>query len=223
MNWKLPNILTLGRIVLALGFFVLLGLFDAAKASGPVLLNAALVVYLAAGVSDVLDGYFARKWNLVSAFGRMVDPLVDKVLVIGAFVMLLGRNFGRFAGDGAGAAHVAIPPWLTGGMLSAVQPWMVVAVLVRELVVSGVRGYSESRGRSFPATWGGKCKMFLQSVAICAVLFQLANLRGAAWAAWGKVILVNLAVLVTVLTGLLYIGRARDLLRAEDSTDSAPR
>ncbi|MFW6132710.1 MAG: CDP-alcohol phosphatidyltransferase family protein [Planctomycetota bacterium] len=211
MNWKLPNQLTVGRIALAVVFFVLLGLYRPGSDAGSALLNAAFVLYIVAGATDVLDGWLARKFGWTSSFGRIVDPFVDKVLVVGAFAMLAGLNF---------AAHPAVtaawqrrlPSWLTGGMASAVQAWMVVAVLGREFVVSAVRGYSESRGVAFAATWVGKCKMFLQSVAICTVLYQLANAPHAPWAVYTKLATVWAAVVVTVISGVVYVGRARRLL-----------
>ncbi len=97
-------------------------------------------------------------------------------------------------------------------MASAVQAWMVVAILAREFIVSAVRGYSESRGITFPATSAGKIKMFVQSVAICFVLFQLANLPQTPWAVYLKIGMVWLAFIVTVVSGLVYVGRARRLL-----------
>ncbi len=215
MNWKLPNQLTVGRIVLAAAFFVLIGLYEHGMPSGPWLLNSAFVIYIVAGVTDILDGYLARKMNASTAFGRIVDPFVDKILVVGAFAMLAGANYSMPA-DMASFEHEIVPAWLLGGMSSAVQAWMVVAVMGREFVVSAVRGYSESRGVKFPATPAGKLKMFLQSVAICSVLYQLANLQGVAWAVVVKVVTVWLAVTVTVFSGLMYVGKTRDLLRSED-------
>jgi len=207
MEWNIPNRLTVGRIALAAGFFVLLGAYQSGSRWGPWLLNMAFVVYLLAGLSDVLDGYLARKLNLVSAFGRIADPFVDKVLVVGAFVMLAGSNFTLSDGP-----DLRLPGWLTGGMASAVQAWMVVVILGREFIVSAVRGYSESCGVTFPATSAGKIKMFIQSVAICMVLVQLANWRGSAWAAGLKVALVWLATIVTLLSGLAYVRRAKGLM-----------
>jgi len=218
MNWNIPNQLTVGRVVLAVGFFALLGLYEQGTVMGQWLLNIAFVVYIVAGITDVLDGYLARKLNQTSAFGRMVDPIVDKILVIGAFIMLTGNNFAMQT-DGAGAVsqfEQSLPFWLTGGMGSAVQAWMVVAILVRELVVSGVRGYSESRGRNFPATYGGKIKMFVQSVTVCTVLYQLANVRAPAWAVITKISVVWLAVIVTVGSGLFYVGKAREALLGDE-------
>ncbi len=220
MNWKLPNQLTVGRIALAGAFFVLLGLYEPATDWGPWLLNVAFALYIVAGITDILDGYLARKLNLTSAFGRIVDPFVDKVLVVGAFAMLAGANFQYVTGVvGTSIESVTgkgygrdLPHWLTGGMASCVQAWMVVVILAREFVVSAVRGYSESRGIKFPATYVGKIKMFVQSVAICTVLYQVANLPDVRWAVWTKVITVWLSVIVTVVSGLAYVGKARKLL-----------
>jgi CDP-diacylglycerol--glycerol-3-phosphate 3-phosphatidyltransferase len=221
MNWKLPNQLTIARIGLAGGFFALLGLYDASSPNSALLMNAAFVLYIVAGITDVLDGYFARKWNITSAFGRIADPFVDKVLVIGAFVMLAGRNFAM--------SPPPLPPttpfeyglshWITGHMASAVQAWMVVVILSRELLVSAVRGYSESQGIKFAATPAGKIKMFVQSVAICTVLYQLANVRYEPWAIYTKIILVWLALLTTVVSGLFYLGGIRRAMR-DDEHDS---
>jgi CDP-diacylglycerol--glycerol-3-phosphate 3-phosphatidyltransferase len=209
MNWKVPNQLTVGRIVLAGAFFVFLGLYEPGTAWGRWMLNAALGIYLVAGVTDVLDGWLARRMRVESAFGRIGDPFVDKVLVVGAFAMLTGSNFALGGGDRL-ERHLAA--WLTGHMASAVQAWMVVVILAREFIVSAVRGYSESRGVTFAATSAGKIKMFVQSLAICTVLFQLANLPQTPWAVYLKIALVWLAVVVTVVSGLVYVGRARRLL-----------
>jgi CDP-diacylglycerol--glycerol-3-phosphate 3-phosphatidyltransferase len=212
MKWTIPNQLTVARIGLAGGFFVLLGLYEHGAAGTQWLLNAALGVYLVAGITDVLDGWIARRWNLTSAFGRIADPFVDKVLVVGAFVMLAGLNFAFQAGQGRNVPDAGLPVWLTGHMLSGVQAWMVVAILAREFVVSAVRGYSESQGIKFPANSAGKIKMAVQSVAICLVLFQLANFPDCVFLIYAKVALVWAAMIVTVLSGLVYVGKARKLL-----------
>jgi CDP-diacylglycerol---glycerol-3-phosphate 3-phosphatidyltransferase len=224
MNWKLPNLLTMSRIVLALGFFVLLGVYQQGSPWGRWALNVAFCVYIVAGITDILDGYFARKWDQTSDFGRMVDPIVDKVLVLGGFVMLTGGNYGHWAVgiDAISDFELDLPQWLTGSMFSCVQAWMVVAILVRELIISGVRGYSESRGKSFPATYGGKIKMLMQSVAICTVLYQMANGPQAPWAVVTKIVVVWLAALITLLSGMLYIRRARLLLSPEESPAEIP-
>ena len=213
MNWKLPNQLTVARIGLAAAFFVLLGVYEHASPAGPLLLNVAFGLYIVAGVTDVLDGWIARRYNWTSAFGRITDPFVDKVLVVGAFAMFTGSNFAFPAGE---LVDRELPAWLTGHMTSAVQAWMVVVIMAREFIVSAVRGYSESQGIKFPATSAGKIKMFIQSLCICAILFQLANVPGALWAVWVKVVLVWLAVIVTVVSGLAYVSSARKLLLGDE-------
>jgi len=215
MNWKLPNQLTVARIGLAVAFFVLLGLYDHTAPNAALLLNAALVVYLVAGVTDVLDGWIARRYNWTSAFGRIADPFVDKVLVLGAFIMLAGSNFDA---RGTGLPDADLPFWINGQMLSAVQSWMVVVILCRELLVSAVRGYSESQGIKFPATPAGKIKMLLQSTAICAVLLQLANFADTDGAIIAKIVLVWVATAGTVLSGLAYVGKIRHVFRNDEAS-----
>jgi len=212
MNWKLPNQLTVGRMVLSIAFFVLLGMYEQGSAWGRWLLNIAFVLYIVAGITDVLDGYLARRWKVTSAFGRILDPVMDKILVVGGFIMLAGPNFALVDG----AIDHRLPDWITGQMASAVQAWMVVVILGREFIVSGVRGYSESQGMKFPATPAGKIKMFVQSFAICTALYQQANIVDGMWAVYLKVICVWLAVIVTLLSGLAYMSKARILLLGDN-------
>jgi CDP-diacylglycerol--glycerol-3-phosphate 3-phosphatidyltransferase len=215
MKWTLPNQLTVGRLLLAGVFFALLAMYEL-PTGGSHLLNVCFVLYVVAGVTDMLDGYLARKMDLTTVFGRITDPFVDKVLVCGTFALLTGSNF-SFAHDGGlvGSFESSLPPWLTGNMASGVQAWMVVAVVAREFIVSAVRGYSEARGRKFHATIWGKLKMSTQSTAICVVLFQLANLPNVTWAIVLKLSLVWLSVVVTVVSGLAYVNAARHLLASE--------
>ncbi|KPK79372.1 MAG: hypothetical protein AMJ81_13335 [Phycisphaerae bacterium SM23_33] len=216
MNWKLPNQLTVGRLLLAGVFFVLLALYQLPPTERGYLLNLCFVLFIIGGISDVLDGYLARRWKVTSAFGRIADPFVDKVLVCGAFALLAGSNF-VFNGR-QGRFETQLPAWLTGGMASGVQGWMVVVVVAREFIVSGIRGYSEAQGKRFPATAWGKLKMFTQSFAICTVLFQLANLSQPErpWAVVLKLSAVWVSLIATVVSGLAYINKARRLMAAEE-------
>jgi CDP-diacylglycerol---glycerol-3-phosphate 3-phosphatidyltransferase len=211
MNWNIPNQLTVGRIGLSLVFFVLLAMYEPGAAGARWLLNGAFIIFVIAGITDFLDGYLARKWNQVSVFGRIADPFVDKLLIVGAFVMLAGSNFQLVGGE----MDQKLPGWLVGDMASAVRSWMVVAVLAREFIVSAIRGYSESQGIQFSATYAGKIKMIVQLFALGTVLFQMANVPDAMWAIWLKVILVWLAVIVTVLSGFAYVNKARGLFTGE--------
>ncbi len=211
MNWQLPNQLTIGRVGLAIIFFVLLGFYEHGAGLDWLLITA-VVVFIIAGITDFLDGYFARKMDLESAFGRMVDPIVDKVLIVGAFAMLAGPNFLYSADTSVAQLERSLPGWLTGGMFSCVQAWMVVAVLSREFIVSAIRGYSESLGKKFPATYAGKIKMIVQLFAVGTILVQMAFLPDTAWAIYLKVSLIWLAVIVTILSGVAYVDKARRLM-----------
>src|SRR4051812_12059653 len=122
-----PNALTAGRLVLAAVFFALLGVYQY-KGGSPELLNIAFGIYVVALVTDFLDGYLARKWKVEGAFGRVVDPFVDKVLVIGTFIFFAGKNFIIPAGTADGTYVVKT--------ITGVVPWMVVVILARELLVT---------------------------------------------------------------------------------------
>jgi CDP-diacylglycerol--glycerol-3-phosphate 3-phosphatidyltransferase len=155
---NIPNALTILRLVLAVVFFVMLAL---AGADARALLIAASVVFAVAAITDALDGYLARRWNAISAFGRVMDPFADKILVLGGFVMLAGANFVA----GPGAVDAAAGVHLTG-----VASWMPVAILGRELLITSIRGVYEARGVDFSASASGKVKMVAQSVAVPAIL-----------------------------------------------------
>jgi CDP-diacylglycerol---glycerol-3-phosphate 3-phosphatidyltransferase len=206
MTWNLPNLLTIARIVLSGGFFVLLGLYEPLPGQGSALMGVGFVVFVIAALTDIADGHIARKFDQVTAFGRIVDPFVDKVMVVGAFIMLAGPNFQmstRLQND--------IPAWFDGSMLTSVQTWMVVVILAREFVVSAIRGYSESQGKGFPAIAAGKIKMLLQSFTIGTILFARAWVPSAAWGAWLQGALVWATVAVTIFSGVIYVHKARGL------------
>ncbi|KKK70446.1 hypothetical protein LCGC14_2923920, partial [marine sediment metagenome] len=192
------------------------GLNDADSNSGPYLMGIGFVVFVLAGITDILDGHLARRLNLQSAFGRIVDPFVDKILVVGAFIMLAAPNFIMSANPALSDVERSVPYWLTGGMSSAIQPWMVVVILAREFVISAIRGYSESQGIKFPATPAGKLKMLLQSLAIGTVLFCVAWTPELIWAMWVKIILVWLSVIATVVSAFFYVSRTGTLLRENE-------
>jgi len=168
----------------------------------PVMLDVAAVIFIIAAVTDILDGYLARKWGQVTALGRVLDPLVDKVLVCGAFVLFAGQPFV----DG------------TGHNVTEVRAWMVVVIVGRELLVTGLRGFHESIGISFGASLYGKLKMWMQSIAAPAILFIVAHEE-----VWGtaaeptKKTLVWLTVIITALSTLVYLIRSRHILE-----ESAP-
>lgn len=184
---RLPNALTMLRLVLAAGVFWLLA--SPPDRLTPARLIAAAVIFTLAAITDAADGYLARRWNVVSPFGRVMDPFADKILILGSFIMLAG-------------------PTLSA--LSLVAPWMAVLILARELFVTSIRGVYESRGFDFSADWSGKAKMILQSISVPAVLLLIAlGSREPGSAARMTIgLLVWLTVAVTVLSGLTYVAKA---------------
>ena len=186
--WTVPNMLSATRLLLAGVLFVLIE----QKAW-----SAATVLFLVAASTDWVDGWWARRFGQVSRLGRIFDPLVDKVIVCGAFILLAARG---------GAAGIL--------------PWMAVVVVVRELVVTAVRAEMERSGHDFSATLSGKLKMVLQCAAIALELFARAQpdwtlagrsgLALAGVAAWA-------AVATTIWSGVDYLVAARTLLTAPES------
>ena len=155
-----PNALTASRLLLALVFFTLLALYQYEGRGDPWLLNIAFLIYVVALVTDFLDGYLARKWKVEGAFGRIVDPFVDKILVLGTFIFFAGKNF--IIPDTSGADVVRT--------ITGVAPGIVVILLARELLVTSLRGDAESSGQAFGAVFAGKVKMGFQSGTILGIL-----------------------------------------------------
>src|SRR5438105_68762 len=130
--WRhVPNILTGLRLVLAGVFFAMLGYYQHQGTIGrhgePLWLNIAFGVYLVAVVTDFLDGYLARRWKVEGIFGRVVDPFVDKVLVLGSFIFFAGKNF---------TIPMRNPSEIPENVktITGIVPWMVVLILARELL-----------------------------------------------------------------------------------------
>lgn len=192
---NLPNQITIGRLLLAIVFFVCLEQYDA-KAPNAWLMDLSAILFIIAALTDIVDGYLARKHNQVTSFGRVIDPFVDKILVLGAYIFLAGEGF--IDADGRKVTDVAM--------------WMVVLILGRELLVTSLRGVTEAAGTSFGANIHGKAKMFLQSVTVGWILFTVAHPQSLAFAAKLRLPLIYLMVIITVLSGFSYLHAARHLL-----------
>jgi len=190
---QIPNILTFGRLVLTIVFLVMVLFAPKYYADGekpfPGFLDVAFILFVIAGLTDIVDGYAARRLNVASKFGRMVDPLADKILVCGAFVCF---------------ALIGQPKLfdLSPGVLTAIH-WLVAAILIaREAYVTILRHVAESRGINFAATKSGKIKMFLQSFAIGTVVIKMAHVQTAAWGYWFTTVVFTLMLVVTVISGI---------------------
>jgi CDP-diacylglycerol---glycerol-3-phosphate 3-phosphatidyltransferase len=189
--FNLPNQLTASRFVLALVLFVLIEVQA---------WLACLGVFAVAAVTDWLDGYLARRQGLVSTLGRNLDPLVDKVLVCGAYIFLLPLGYKE--------------GWL--------KPWMVTVVVARELVITGLRSFLENQGAKFGADWLGKVKMVLQCAALIAIFVAL-YVRAQDWPRTREIdltrdVCIYAMLASTVLSGLQYLWRAAVLFRSEGYT-----
>ena len=176
--FNLPNKLTSSRLGLAFVLFLLIWLQQWVWS---------LLVFVVAAITDWLDGYFARKRGLVSSLGRVYDPLVDKILVSGAFIFLMSEPS------------------------AGVNAWMVTIVVAREFIVTGLRGFLEEKGVSFGADWLGKLKMVLQCAAIIWILAFLSLLGHGMAPVGGGLIrdLLNYSmVTMTFVSGANYVARA---------------
>jgi CDP-diacylglycerol--glycerol-3-phosphate 3-phosphatidyltransferase len=189
---NLPNQITVARLLMAAVVFVLLEtVCRHAEQSAAWLV--AFVLYTAAVLSDGLDGYLARSRGQVTAFGRIADPLADKILICG--VLVLTCNLPQ-----------------TGRLVPA---WIVLVVLAREFLVSGLRGYLEGRGTRFGARWEGKTKLVTQAIYCGAVL--LFPFRQWAWVEGVAGIFLWATLVITVFSAIAYI---RSTLRlVGDSTE----
>ena len=213
-----PNALTTLRLVLAAGFFAMLSWYQYEGRGDPTLLNVALVVYVVALFTDFLDGYLARKWQVEGPFGRVLDPFVDKVLVLGSFIFFAGKNF-IIPVDAIEPARGMVVKTITG-----VTPVMVIILLARELLVTSLRGMAESAGQNFGAAFSGKLKMVAQSVTILVILAYvnyLARLQEHRWdtiARWARDAFIYATLLITIWSGLLYVRRGIALYRGSMKT-----
>lgn len=179
--FNIPNRITLSRLVLAIVFFVFLAYryFD-----------VALIIFFVAVVTDWLDGYLARKWELSTDLGRLVDPFVDKVIICGTFIIFVQIAEG------------------------VVAPWMVITIVAREFLVSSIRGFSESKGVKFASNIWGKTKMVVQSWTLCALILYYAHFENQDWAEYMVSAFLWITIIVTVGSGLTYVYSAKKTLLA---------
>jgi CDP-diacylglycerol--glycerol-3-phosphate 3-phosphatidyltransferase len=183
-----PNMLTGGRLVLTAVFIVMI-LYSPTVENKPMFLTIAFVLFVIAGLTDIIDGKVARKYNVTSKFGRMIDPLADKILVCGTFA--------SFAIIGQPKLFDLDAPTLT------VIHWSVFAVLTsREVYVTILRHHAEAKGINFAATISGKIKMFLQSFAIGTVIIKAAYVSTATWGSCFTSTVFLITVVVTVISGI---------------------
>jgi CDP-diacylglycerol--glycerol-3-phosphate 3-phosphatidyltransferase len=227
--WRhVPNLITGARLVLALVFFVMLAYYQYEGRGDPTYIWIAFIIYAVALFTDFLDGYLARKWKVEGQFGRIVDPFVDKILVLGSFIFFAGKNFiiqDQIVTEGR---MLAVVKTITG-----IAPGIVVILLARELLVTSLRGSSESGGKSFGAAFAGKVKMVVQSVTILVILVYvnyyndlkkiepLDSFGNPKYSTLFRNFCIWVTVLVTVASGLLYIQKAIAMYRESERAGAA--
>ncbi|MGD0866213.1 MAG: CDP-diacylglycerol--glycerol-3-phosphate 3-phosphatidyltransferase [Rhizomicrobium sp.] len=183
--FRLPNILTVLRILLVPVFAFAFAL------PGETARLVAFAVFCIAGVSDALDGFAARKLQASSDFGRMLDPIADKILVAVALMMIVAER--------------SVPQFnLTPGLLSALKLVPALVILAREILVSGLREFLASVRVSVPVSRIAKMKTAIQMVAIGAmILGPIAN-KVIPGAFVGAYVAMWIAAALTVYTGISY-------------------
>jgi phosphatidylglycerophosphate synthase len=135
-----------------------------------------------------------------------MDPLVDKVLVLGGFIYLASPTF---------------QPIPANAMIgSGIEAWMVVVILLRELLVTGLRSYIESRGIPFPADWSGKLKMFIQSFCVGCCVYVGTRVEPYGWQVFLRDASTWATVILTVLSSITYIRRAMHVPALESASPS---
>lgn len=189
----MPNKLTVSRIILAPIFMALL-LVENVTARA-----FALVVFVIAALTDLYDGYLARKTGVVTGFGKFMDPLADKILTSSALVAFVALGYAKV--------------------------WMVLPIVIRELFITGLRSIAAYRGQMIRPSWLAKVKTFLQMVVIVLIL-GFVNLKTFAvplgwewawlespWVVRSFDYLLFVTMVVTVYTGLDYLWRHTSLWR----------
>jgi len=173
---NLPNKLTMGRMI-AVPFFIaayLLGYYP-----------VALILFICASITDFFDGQIARDRGLVTNFGKIMDPLADKILVYSALCLFIESDL--------------------------IAGWMLIIILAREFVVAGMRTVAASEGRVLAAGMSGKIKTVLQMFAVIAYLFALSVPKISATVTLAANILFWASLVMTVYSGVEYVWKNRDI------------
>ena len=182
MKLNLPNKLTVLRVVLIIPFVICL----LVPSFGTVGRYAALVIFIIASLTDLADGKIARKYNMVTNFGKFMDPLADKLLVGAAMICLVGT-----------------------GQLAA---WFVVIIISREFIISGFRLVAADNGVVIAASYWGKFKTVFQMVmVICLILNFDCQIYQ-----WLCVIVSYIALLLTIISLVDYVYKNRNILKDEN-------
>ncbi|MBN3534494.1 CDP-diacylglycerol--glycerol-3-phosphate 3-phosphatidyltransferase [Mycoplasma procyoni] len=196
MNKKnLPNILTISRMIAFIPFLIFMLVFSFSKPAYSVksnlywALTLALVIFISAMITDFLDGFLARKYNVVSNFGKLFDPIADKVMTATAMVFL--AYFG----------------WI--------EIWIVVLFIARDIIVDGSRNLAAKSNREVAASIWGKIKTMIQSIVLILMMLVLPLVEGNAFVIvyWLFNTLMIVALGFSLYSGFLYVYAIKDLIK----------
>ena len=190
MKW-LPNVLTVSRVFLTIGFLFFLTRSEALSTA------IAMTLFAIASLTDYYDGYYAKKYNLVSNFGKIMDPIADKFLILAAFFVFV--------------------------KIDVIAVWMFVVISARELIVTAFRFAAMGRGKVLAAERAGKIKTVFQVTSVFVILIFLMLQKSGfidRWAgnsqdrwAFGIYVLMLFTVSLTLLSGISYLWNNRKALR----------
>lgn len=178
---NLPNKLTLFRVIL-IPFFVFFLLVPSFGSAGNYI---ALAIFLVASLTDFLDGKIARKYDLVTNFGKFMDPLADKLLVCSALICLVELN--------------------------ELPAWIVIVIIAREFIISGFRLIAVDNGVVISASYWGKFKTASQMLMVIVLILPI----GHPAANWAGVILTYVSLALTVISLVDYIVKNKDVLKEQ--------
>jgi len=196
---NLANKLTILRILLIPLFIVALLLPSVWQAFAPYAHWVAAMIFLTAAITDILDGKYARKHNIVTDFGKLMDPIADKILIVAAFVML------------SCLTDELHPIWL-------LHPVITIVFIAREFLISGVRQIAASKGVVIAAGRLGKFKTTFQDIIVIALLlydewpFRYLN----PYLRWVIEALVYVALVLSVVSAIEYIVKNKGVLNFHD-------
>ena len=176
---NLPNKLTLFRVVL-IPFFVFFLLAPYFEEYGNYI---AVAIFIVASITDFLDGKIARKYNLVTNFGKFMDPLADKLLVCSALICLI--------------------------QLELIPAWVVIIIIAREFIISGFRLVAQDNGVVIAASYWGKFKTAFQMLTVIVLILNIPN---KVFTILGTV-LIYVSLALTVISLIDYIAKNKDVLK----------
>lgn len=184
-NKNLPNQLTIARI-LAIPVFIAVLLLDCRA--------AACIIFIVAAFTDYLDGSIARKYNLVTNFGKLMDPLADKLLTMSAFICLVE--------------------------LGDIPGWMVIVILGREFIITGMRQVAAAEGIVVAAGWSGKIKTVCQMVAIPLIVLKNWPFNMLPFPCPVDQIMLWAALVMTVWSGVEYIVKNKQVFSMKNKVEN---